>query len=72
VRGDPRRVAGVGTAAALSAIIIAATGAALFWPRGRRMEKAGGRLGPPGLSLAAVKEQHCHPAATAVALNHDP
>ena len=48
------RVAGVGTSAALSAIIIAATGAALFLPRGRRTEEAGGGLGPPGLSLAAV------------------
>jgi hypothetical protein len=45
----------VGTAPALSAIIIAGTAAALFLSR-RPYEgnAAGGRLGPPGLSLAAV------------------
>ena len=56
LRGEVvRRVAGVGTAPALSAIIIAGTAAALFLSR-RPYEgnAAGGRLGSPVLSLAAV------------------
>jgi hypothetical protein len=45
----------VGTALALSAVIIAGTAAALFLSRRPRGDdEAGGRLGPPGLSLAAV------------------
>ena len=50
-----RRVTGVATAPALSAIIIAGTAAALFLPRRPDGDNAaGGRLGPPVLSLAAV------------------
>src|SRR5262245_29056014 len=50
-----RRVAGVGTAPALSAIILAGTAAALFLPRKPHEDNAaGGRLGPPVLSLAVV------------------
>jgi len=50
-----RRVAGVGTAPVLSAIIVAATAAALFLSRRPYGDNAvGGRLGPPVLSLAAV------------------
>ena len=45
----------MGTALTLSAILVASTAAALFLsrkPGGN--DEAGGRLGPPGLSLAAV------------------
>lgn len=52
--GSERRVADVGTSAALSVVIMAGTVAGLFPPRGHRGDEAGGRLGPPGLSLAAV------------------
>ncbi len=46
---------GVATAPALSAIIIAGTAAALLLPRRPyKANDAGGRLGPPVLSLAAV------------------